>query len=1107
MAILLLRLGLLISCISTASYNQSVAQESSEPVVLEHADQLISAGGSGDIVNLVGNVHFSHEKADLYSNRATWYRKSGLIQFLDSVLVKDESRRITARTMTYYRRDRRVTALDDVILIDSGQDVILKCDKADYFRGPKQFDAYGKPQLVFNPEDDTARLEINALKMSYFSGEKRGIAIDSVSIIRHDLTATGGQADFFREPEQVILTRAPVILQEGNRLSGDSISIFMENKKIQRLLVRGNASAFYRTMPDTLVQEYTTAELNGREIEAFFADDRIELMITRYNASSLYNPAVTDTLVSGTNIASGDSITLHFENSIIKQVLISGGAQGEYIEQKLSEKGEVYGDTTRYSGDLIDYKFADAEISLYENGTLKYRDMILNAGDIKYNTDTRILVARGLGSDTSDEEIQNPVLKQGSEELVGERMSYNLETRKGQVRMARTKFEGGYYTGESIRQASKDVLFVAEGNYTSCDKPENPHYLFHSDKMKMIGKDKVVARPVVLYIGRLPVFAVPYYVFPIRKGRHSGFLTFEIGNFERGERFIRNVGYYWAASEYWDLTTSLDFYENSRTIINGALQYQIRYRLSGNVGVNFSRNARWDQYVQRINNRWRMTFSHNQNIAPATTLSGSGTFVSDKSFVPDNIFDPSERLERTISSNLSFNTKWGNSPFTVTARQDWNLDTDTRREVLPQISFSRSSIPLFPERSRNDKKERSRPGEEIAAPVIRFYNSVRYSFSTTALNARNRNKVNDSTFVRKDYQTLNTGGRLEAPQKLFGVYTVNPVVTFTHLGARLEANEVLDSMGLATEKFVTQTRYSLGVNSSTNLYGTISPGILGVTGIRHTMTPSLNYSFTPEIKKNERYFSYVGLGGGSGRSKSLGYGLANVFQLKYLAGEAEKKLDIFTLGFSGNYNFAADSVRFSPLSTSLRTSAIPNISLDYTASHSFYELNSNTRRPLQRLRLERQSITSSVSFSLKPSGEGKREETGESGSDARLRQAMIPKVGGAGQFTDVGLNGSMSFSYTETRGLIKNITQRVNFNLDAQPTKNWKVQYFCHYDPKAKRIESQSVNIGRDLHCWQAEFSWIPSGNIAGYYVKISIKELPDIKVEKSEGGLQYGRY
>ena len=80
--------------------------------------------------------------------------------------------------------------------------------------------------------------------------------------------------------------------------------------------------------------------------------------------------------------------------------------------------------------------------------------------------------------------------------------------------------------------------------------------------MKMIGKDKVVARPVILYIGDLPVFAVPYYVFPVRKGRHSGFLTFEIGNFERGERFIRNLGYYWAASEYWDLETSLDFYEN-----------------------------------------------------------------------------------------------------------------------------------------------------------------------------------------------------------------------------------------------------------------------------------------------------------------------------------------------------------------------------------------------------------------------------------------------------------------------------------------------------------------------------------------------------------------
>jgi lipopolysaccharide assembly outer membrane protein LptD (OstA) len=1073
------------------------AEESSEPLVLEHADQLISSGGDGDIVNLLGNVHFKHDRADLFSHRATWYRKAGLIQFMDSVQVRDDNRRITSQSMTYYRRDRRITAIDGVRMVDYQQDAVLTSNRIDYYRDTKQFDAYGEPKLIFNPLDDTARMEIEAQRMSYFADEKRGEAIDSVVITRNNLVARAGRADFIREPEQVVLTGKPVIIQDENELSGDSVSIFTEKRKIQRLVVRGDAKALYRTLPDSALQEYTTAEIQGRELEAFFEDDRISQMVTRRNATSLYDPAITDTLISGTNLASGDSITLFFNNGIIKRVMISGGAQGQFIEPKY-DKGEPYFDTTRYSADMIDYNFDNAEIKLLKNGNLRYRDMELKSGDIRYNTDSKILVAQPLDYDSAGGANESPLLKQGPEELFGDRMSYNLETRKGQVRMARTKFEGGYYSGQAIRQASEDVLFVSRGDFTSCDLPE-PHYVFYSSKMKMVGKDKVVARPVVLYIGRLPVFAVPYYVFPIRKGRHSGFLPFDIGNFERGERFIRNVGYYWAASEYWDAYSSLDFYENSRTIMNGGLHYSIRYKLSGNVAASYTRSTSWDRtrFVESFRNRWSFRFSHNQTISPTVNLSGSGQFLSDKSYIEDNVFDPSERLNRSINSDMSLNKRWRNSSLAVVASQNWNLDTDERRELLPSVRFSRSSLPIFPEPSATEKKERIRPGEEIEAPQKRFYHSIYFSASSTAQNLRNRLKLNDSTYTQRNYQTMGNQAGLTAPQKILGILTVNPGINITQNIARVEKNRTTDSLGLEAGKIVSQEKYSLSIGANTSVYGTIFPNVYGITGIRHVMTPTVTYSFSPEVRHNQRYLNYVGLGGFSRRSKTLSFGLTNLFQTKYLAGETERKLDLFSLNFSGSYNFAADSLRFSNIGTSLRTSAIPRFNLDYTASHSLYELNRNKFRPWQNPRLISQSISASTSFSLKSGGAA---DQGAQDQDDFAQRAYAPRVGTVGQFSGVGLSGTLNYSYTESRGTIKSINQKATLNLDGQPTKNWRVSYFCHYDIKTKRIESQSVNIGRDLHCWQAVFSWVPSGRASGYFVRINIKSLPAIKIEKSEG-------
>lgn len=1105
-----------------AYFPESQAQEKSGPLILEHADQLISSGGEGEIVNLVGNVHFTHDKADLYSQRATWYRKSGLVQFNDSVKVLDAEKVITAQTMTYYRRDRRVTAVNDVRLVDLKQDVVMTCQKADYLRNTKQLEATGLPKLIFNPKDDTARMEITSRRMEYFADSSYGVAYDSVRIVRRDMVARAGQAEFYKNPERAILTKDPVIVQGENQLSGDKVFLYTNDRKIDRLFVDGNARALYMALPDTSLKEFTSAELTGRELEAFFAEDEITQMVTRYNATSNYNPAVTDTLVRGNNFASGDSITLYFRHGLIKRVLIAGGAQGKYIEAKFKPDGTGYFDTTHYSAREIDYRFEDSEIRLTDNGNLSFQDMNLTAGEIHYNTETRILLAEGLkdgAGDSAAEEIQLPVLKQGTEELFGTRMSYNLDSKRGQVRMARTKYEGGYYSGEALRQASEDVLLVAQGNYTSCDKPENPHFHFHSDRMKMVNKDKVIARPVVLYIGDLPVFALPYYVFPVRKGRHSGLLTFEIGNFERGERFVRNVGYYWAASDYWDLETSLDFYEGSRVrnedskvIYNGILRYDSnRHSLNGNVGFNYSRTSGWNRsnFTRRGSSSWRVNFSHFQDITQTTKLSGSGTFVSSKSFVSENDFDPARRLDqREVRAQANLSKSWVSSSLSVLADQTWNLDTDTKTERLPSISFSRNSLPVFGDPTKSRKKVRIRPDEIIEEPQKRFYHSLYFRMNSNAVNFRQRSLAADSTFTRRDYQTITSSASLSHTQKLLGVLNVQPSLTLSHALARLEQNRQTDSLNLPAHKVVTRTTYSLGVGANTSLYGTINPKIGKLLGVRHVMTPSIGYTFTPDIKKDRNYFSYVGLGAGSTRSKAATYSLTNLFQAKYQSGETEKKIDLFSLNFSGSYNFAADSLQLSNLATSLRTSAIPNLDLSFTSSHSFYDLGTARRRELYRLRPVNISVTTSTKWGYHPSGAAK-DDTESPEKDVASRAQVFGRGAGRSQeFSGLGIDMTLSHNYSETRGFGRpQKTQWLNLSTQFQPTRNWRIAYDARYNMIDKRLESQGVNIGRDLHCWQATFTWIPGGRVAGYYLRISIKSLPDIKIEESEGGLRGDGY
>jgi len=52
--------------------------------------------------------------------------------------------------------------------------------------------------------------------------------------------------------------------------------------------------------------------------------------------------------------------------------------------------------------------------------------------------------------------------------------------------------------------------------------------------MKVMVKDKIVARPVYLYIADVPVFALPFGIFPSERGRRSGIIGPAFGESTRG---------------------------------------------------------------------------------------------------------------------------------------------------------------------------------------------------------------------------------------------------------------------------------------------------------------------------------------------------------------------------------------------------------------------------------------------------------------------------------------------------------------------------------------------------------------------------------------------
>jgi hypothetical protein len=72
-------------------------------------------------------------------------------------------------------------------------------------------------------------------------------------------------------------------------------------------------------------------------------------------------------------------------------------------------------------------------------------------------------------------------------------------------------------------------------------------------------------------------------------------------------------------------------------------------------------------------------------------------------------------------------------------------------------------------------------------------------------------------------------------------------------------------------------------------------------------------------------------------------------------------------------------------------------------------------------------------------------------------------------------------------------------NGDISLTKKWKVGFSSGYDFFAKDVTLTSLNIVRDLHCWDLTVNWIPFGTYQRYSVLLKVRSsvLQDLRLTK----------
>ncbi|MDR1761807.1 MAG: hypothetical protein LBR55_05100, partial [Bacteroidales bacterium] len=686
----------------------------------------------------------------------------------------------------------------------------------------------------------------------------------------------------------------------------------------------------------------------------------------------------------------------------------------------------------------------------------------------------------------------------------------------------------GYLHGGRIKIHENREIHLHRGKYTTCDE-RCPHFYVEISKGKVIPDDKILFGPAWLVLDEITLpIVIPFGYFPITQGRTNGIIVPSFGEDASKGFYFREGGYYLGIGDYFDIRLTADIYTFGSWRTNVLSNYVARYKFNGSLEFSYA-SIMLDEVRQNptFNIRW----NHQQDPKSMNHSSFSANVnFGAASYSQQNSYNTDDYLNTNITSGIAYSKEFVGTPFRFNATLDHsqnNLDS-TISLTLPRMRLSMGSLQPF--KVKSDKKER-------------FYNRISFQYSADMQNKLVNAKMDSTFFQSATWDAFRNGIQHQIPVnttfKLFKHITFTPSFNYTERWYSNRQERIWDENlpindttfgGVKTNDskgFYRVWNYSTGVSATTKLYGMYQFKNQYVQAVRHVISPTVSYSFTPDFADDKYgyYAMYQSNAAGAqahysyytteifgapsaGKQNAISFSINNNVEAKIksktdtVTGYKKIKL-IENLSISGSYNFAADSMKMSLISIAGYTTLMQRISIRYAATFDPYAVIKNgTTKQIQR----------SNTYMLDKYGTLWRKiddnwNFGVSYSFNPIKNDEVPKRSGTYSYFDMPWNLSLNYNLSIPRQYYYNednkldsvgnrIVQTLGVSGNFSLSKQWKINFSTGWDFQQKGISYTTLNLNRDLHCWEMLFTWVPMGMNKRWEFTLRVKAdmLKDVK-------------
>lgn len=817
----------------------------------------------------------------------------------------------------------------------------------------------------------------------------------------------------------------------------------------------------------------------------------------------------------------------------------------------LKPEAETLTDVVDYYGeDYVLLNRKEKKVYMYNNAYIIYEDMRIDAGLIILDYNKNEVYAKGI--DSAGVYSQRPIFVQGTNKVEPDSIRYNFDTEKALVYNSRTEQNGFRVIADVTKKVNDSVVYLRNVKFTTSKNIDDPEYYFYTRKAKFVPKKKVVTGLTNMYIADVPTpVGLPFAYFPLTEDRTSGFIIPSFGENNSRGFFFQNGGYYFAISDYLDLSLLGDYYTNGSYALRGETSYAVRYKFKGNVSARFEKLVQEERGFPNFSETsiYNIRWSHSQDIksSPSSRFSASVNIGSSKYFSQSiNQTNNASALVNTLSSSISYSKTFEGEPqvnLSLAATHSQNTNTEAISMSLPNLNTSVSRIYPFA------------PKDGTKKGIIQ---NINFQYDLTA---ENRIQTTDSLFFKSEmFNEAQIGAQHNIPittnfkilKYLSASLGTNYRETWVLKSTRQHYDETLNN-GLGgivkdtVSGFESYRTYNFSTSLGTTLYGLFNFGKdKKIQAIRHVMRPSVGYNINPAFDRYYDEFIIPATADEAAQvveysrfentlygppnkvfSSSIGLSLSNTFEAKVrdrdtTALEPKKVTLLNNLNFSTAYNLAGDSLQWSPLQFTGSIPIIPKLDFNFSGTLDPYALDNNNQKidvfnidnGGSLFRLTNANVSINYSFSSRDFDSGGKKDPGRIDNETFRNGGRPDDL--FGDATDIyggniykddntdidktnvawynySIPWDMRLAYTITYGNsqrqneISSHSLMVSTNMELAP--RWTVGVSSGYDFKNKGVTLTQFRFQRDLESWQMSFNWTPIGSInTAWYFYIGIK-------------------